>query len=47
VMPDLGRASKVRSSFKVRTINNMHLVGVLHALNSLELQLTLFEIMSS
>lgn len=46
MMPDLGRASKVRSSFKVRTIN-MHLVGVLHALNSLELQLALFEIMSS
>lgn len=42
-MPDLGRASKVCSSFKVRTINNMHLVGVLHALNSLELQLTFFE----
>ncbi len=47
MMPDLARASKVHSSFKVRTINNMHLVGVLHALNSLELQLTLFEIMSS
>ncbi len=43
MMPDLGRASKVCSSFKVRTINNMHLVGVLHALSSLELQLTFFE----